>query len=73
MEFKYSYDVQDVLLNWNVKAEQEKADFIEFLFERYNPSNRLYTGLWERFKDDLAQNFRSRGPGYWSKLDYIIE
>ncbi len=69
MQFKYTYDVENVLLKWDVKAEQEKADFIEYLFELYNPPSRLYTGLWERFKEDLARSFRSRGPNYWSTID----
>lgn len=69
MKLKHDYDIQDVLLNWDVPKEQEKADFIEFLFGIYNPPSRLYTGLWERFKEDLARSFRSRGSDYWSELD----
>ena len=37
------------LFNWDVKKEQQKADFIEHLFDVYRPSNNCYTGLWQRF------------------------
>lgn len=33
----------------SVTREQQKADFMEHLFEVYKPSNNCYTGLWERF------------------------
>jgi hypothetical protein len=37
------------LFNWDVKKEQQKADFMEHLFDVYRPSNNCYTGLWQRF------------------------
>jgi hypothetical protein len=37
------------LQNWNVVAEQKKADFIDHLYQVYKPTNGCYTGLWERF------------------------
>jgi hypothetical protein len=40
---------QKILMNWNVLEEQKKADFLEHLFEVYQPKNHCYTGLWERF------------------------
>ena len=45
----FKYDYEEVLRNWNVTAEQQKADFMEHLFEVYQPSNHCYTGLWKRF------------------------
>jgi hypothetical protein len=33
----------------SVTREQQKADFMEHMFESYKPSNNCYTGLWERF------------------------
>lgn len=41
--------LRDQLEGWNIKKEQEKADFTEHLYQVYNPRNGLYTGLWERF------------------------
>lgn len=35
--------------NWDVVAEQKKADFIEHIYQSYAPGNNCYTGLWERF------------------------
>jgi hypothetical protein len=43
------YNQEEILLNWDVKKEQRKADFMEHLFDVYKPSNNCYTGLWERF------------------------
>jgi hypothetical protein len=37
------------LFNWDVKKEQQKAAFMEHLFDVYKPSNNCYTGLWQRF------------------------
>ncbi len=44
-----SFDYQEILNNWSVKLEQQKADFLEHLYNVYRPSNHTYTGLWERF------------------------
>ena len=44
-----SFDHQEVLNNWDFKAEQRKADFLEHLYQMYKPANHYYTGLWERF------------------------
>jgi hypothetical protein len=33
----------------SVTREQQKADFMEHLFQSYKPSNNCYTGLWKRF------------------------
>jgi hypothetical protein len=54
------FDWQGVLDNWDVKAEQRKADFMEFLYDMYEPENGLYTGLWQRFKDDIACGMRDK-------------
>ena len=37
------------LTGWNTKAEQQKADFIDHIYDCYKPGNGLYTGLWKRF------------------------
>ena len=47
--------LREQLLNWNVEAEQLKADFIERIYECYgrshpsHPMHGLYTGLWQEF------------------------
>lgn len=33
----------------DVTEQQQRADFMEHLYEVYKPTNHLYTGLWERF------------------------
>ena len=43
------YNQKEILLNWDVKREQRKADFMEHLFDVYKPSNNCYTGLWQKF------------------------
>lgn len=54
------FDWQEVLDTWDVKAEQRKADFMEFLYDMYEPENGLYTGLWEQFKEDIALGMRDK-------------
>lgn len=44
-EHKYT----NIFNTWSVTKEQQKADFMEHLFECYQPANHCYTGLWERF------------------------
>jgi hypothetical protein len=34
--------------------EQDKATFMEFLYQEYKPENHCFTGLWEQFKLDSA-------------------
>lgn len=46
---KLGFDHQAVLDAWDCKKEQQKADFMEHLYEVYQPGNHCYTGLWERF------------------------
>ena len=49
------FNGDDVLLNWDVAEQQRRADFMEFLYFAYERDNSLFTGLWEEFKEDLAQ------------------
>jgi len=44
-----NFTYQDVLNNWDVVKEQQKADFMQHLYEVYKPANHCFTGLWERF------------------------
>lgn len=45
---------EDLLANWNVNAEQDRADFLDWLYDFYKRTDGLYTGLYQRFIDDLA-------------------
>lgn len=45
---------EDLLANWSVKAEQDRADFLDWLYEFYQRTDGLYTGLYQRFINDLA-------------------
>ena len=44
----------ELLANWSVKEEQNRADFIDFLYWLYGRDNGLYTGLWQQFCGDIA-------------------
>jgi hypothetical protein len=37
------------LATWSVTQEQEKADFMEHLYQVYKPASHTFTGLWEKF------------------------
>jgi len=41
--------LREQLKNWDVVAEQKKADFMEHMYQCYKPGNHCYTGLWKRF------------------------
>jgi len=38
----------------NYLEEQDKVTFMEFLYQKYQPKNHCFTGLWEQFKSDNA-------------------
>ena len=57
------FDWQAVLDNWNVQEEQDKADFLEVLYDLYKPEDHTYTGLWKRFEKDAAWTLRD----YWAR------
>ena len=37
------------LKGWDVKAEQQKADFMAHMYKCSGRTNGLYTGLWQDF------------------------
>lgn len=37
------------LNRWDVKAEQQKAEFMEHMYRCSGRTNGLYTGLWQAF------------------------
>jgi hypothetical protein len=41
--------LREQLENWDVVAEQKKADFMEHMYQVYKPANKCYTSLWQRF------------------------
>lgn len=50
-----TYDVENILKNWDVEEEQSKADFLDALYEFYSPGDGCYTGLFQRFQADIAE------------------
>lgn len=50
-----SYDSEEILKNWNVDDEQSKADFLDALYHFYAPGNGCYTGLFQRFQQDITE------------------
>lgn len=49
------FDYQEILKNWSVTKEQQKADFMEHMYncsgrqDLSHPMHGLYTGLWQDF------------------------
>jgi len=39
----------DYLKDWDVKKEQQKADFMEHMYRCSGRTNSLFTGLWQEF------------------------
>lgn len=50
-----NFDFQAILDNWNVDDEQSKADFLDALYEFYAPGTGCYTGLFQRFQQDITE------------------
>jgi len=49
------FDYQQILNSWSVTKEQQKADFMEHMYNcagrqyPHHPMHGLYTGLWQDF------------------------
>lgn len=41
--------LKEQLRNWDVHAEQRKANFMEHMYQCSSRDNGLYTGLWQAF------------------------
>jgi hypothetical protein len=52
------FNWQGVLDSWSVTWEQNKADFMEELYEFYCPTSYGYTGLFQLYEKDLAEFVR---------------
>lgn len=44
----------------DIQLDQRRADMMQALYERSGRTNCLFTGLWDEFARDLAQNFRDQ-------------
>ncbi len=55
----------EYLAEWDVNAENQKAEFIQFLYDRSDRTNGLYTGLWAEWD---AEN---EGYGREAKAAYF--
>jgi len=59
----------DYLKDWDVKKEQQKADFMEHMYQCSGRTNGLFTGLWQEFC------IKEAGPtcrdAYFAKLKAI--
>jgi hypothetical protein len=53
-----SFDYQEILLTWDVQWEQDKAEFLDELYEFYSPDDHCYTGLFLQYQKDLAEFVR---------------
>ena len=43
-----------LLANWDIAEESRRVKFLDLLYDFYGVTNGCYTGLWERFKEDIA-------------------
>lgn len=67
------YDYQTVLNNWDLKHEQGKADFLDFLYDLYRPTNHCYTGLYQQFAQDLLECYRDAFIAGDLKVNILVE
>ncbi len=61
--------LKEQLQNWNVTAEQRKADFMEHMYRCSGRQDGLYAGLWQEFC------IREAGPycreEYFHRLQFV--
>lgn len=66
---KIDYSYETILRNWDAKKEQQKADFMEHMYQCYQPGNHCYTGLWERFcMEEAGPHCRNE---YFNRIEAI--
>ncbi len=56
-----TFDLEKILLSWDVTWEQAKTEFLEELYEYYAPEDHCYTGLFQQYQKDLAEFVRDFG------------
>lgn len=61
--------LKEQLRNWDVKAEQRKADFMEHMYQCSGRTNGLYTGLWQDFC--LKEAGPTMRDDYYKRLQFI--
>jgi len=53
-----AFDLAKILRTWDVAWEQNKADFLDELYEFYSLEDHCYTGLFQRYQKDLCEFVR---------------
>jgi len=61
--------LKEQLRNWDVKAEQKKADFMEHMYQCSARTNGLYTGLWHDFCVNEAGPYAR--DEYFRRLEFV--
>lgn len=42
----------------NTFEEQLRADFLDYLYDKYGRTNGCYTGLWKQYQEDISLQMR---------------
>lgn len=61
--------LKEQLENWDVKAEQRKADFMEHMYRCSARDNGLYSGLWQDFC--LTEAGPYCRDEFFNRLDFV--
>ena len=62
---------ETLLANWDVNVEQNRADFLDWLYKFYGCTDGYYTGLYQRFLTDIGEVVRdcfANDPGVFAVL-----
>jgi hypothetical protein len=70
---KVDVDYAELLANWDVEAEQRRADFLDYLYHLYERNNGLYSGLWQEFGQDLAEVVRNNLNEDQSFVEAVVD
>ena len=63
--------LQAMQISQQVQEQQNRADFIQFLYARSGRTCGTYSGLWQEFKqevlDELAQQLAVKARNAWAE------
>jgi hypothetical protein len=54
-----SEDLTDnVLVDWDLREQEARTKFLDYLYDFFGCTDGLYTGLWSIYKEGIALAFR---------------
>jgi hypothetical protein len=65
-------DYTKIYKNWDIDKENQKAEFIQYLYEQSGRDNGLYTGLWDEWCRACGEEQRDMHFDAVATLDRLL-